>query len=811
MRNYSTGASIRASPALGSLDGDPILEVVAGSDDGSLYALDHNGNLLWTHKSRDAIKNPPSIVELYSNQRGSEIVYTSGNKIIVLSSAGKEIENYAFTETIRYPPVLSDINNDGSPELLLASSDNTIYIISKFFSTLKKFTVEGEYVSWPSAADVNGDGIDDLVFASLGDGVYTVYHTNYKAVNSCQTSSCLEKSVQYLRLYPKWDANAGGKIMPPLTLADLNGDGKLETVLVASLDTIHVFDSRGFNVMSYTVNGFISSPPSIADLDGDSSLEMVFGAADKNLYFVDYPNGSRLSISLNGSVLSSPAIADLTKDGKLEVIVGADDKRIYVVGDRFPLDKVLAAKALEEAFTALSQDDKVRALEQASKALSLYLWLRDDSGVADSRELMNQVDSSRNADVYLGNAYALYRVYSLSDAKTLAQEAFDLYSSTNNYAGMENSTDLVNKINTHIEADAEYKTGLAMYNRDGVSDESFSHVNKARAAYLAVGYSPGVSRSDAVLTRMKADNSLQKSAAHYSVGQYGDSLKYAEEALDLYSQINFEQGMNHSIYLMDSSAQAIEGSEQGYGPLSIILGAFFFDETIFGIVILIAFAVLAIYVIKARVSKARSLKKHSAEKEGRYAPWPARPNDGSGAAAPPQQKRPSGDEVEQNLRVGRISYLKNIAKTKKWGSGDPNDIALLMLHLKRIGLNEPLSLADAMEILSINADTLDRWLNKLLSRGWVRVFEINGLKHMQLTDSITSQEESTKNHESAGESTSEGGLDEGAGEKSPESLSGEDSAVVSKHVHDRLKEVEERLKSLEDSLKEEDEGAGGGQ
>jgi hypothetical protein len=583
--NYTTGGRIRTSPAIGNLDLDQKLEVVAASEDNRIYAFDCLGNLLWSRKSRYPITTSPSIVEVSYNNRGSEVVYAAGDVIYVLNGKGEEIQTYGSTEDISQNIAIADINNDGSMEFMLASSDGTINVLSRFFTPIKKFVLEGERISPPIAVDMNGDRIKDAVFASLSGGAYHVYHTTYSGANSCYTGTCLAKSVQYLRLYPQWKSSSTAMLMPPLAIADLDDDGRLDIVMKTSDNSISAFNGSGFNAMTYSVNGVIKQNPALADLDGDSKTEIIFGADDGNLYMLNYPEGGRLILHINGSIRSMPALADLNRDGKLEVIFGADDGSVYAIGDIYLQTQRRANKSLIDAKKAISSGDKKSALEYISTALGLYIWLKDREGISTANEMMAGINSSRNADIYLENANTAYRTYDLRQAEELCNVSLQLYANSGSMEGQMKAADLLKLIRVHVDAEDDYKKGIGLYNSEGVSRNALELLNKARAGYVAVGYEPGVTRTEAVLKRLTADEYLQNASSYQSSGDYLHAKEYAEKAMALYSELNYEEGMNSSVSMIASSLRASSAGNAGYSNsiyavgilvIAVLLAAIFF-------------------------------------------------------------------------------------------------------------------------------------------------------------------------------------------------------------------------------------------
>ena len=114
--SYTTGYDVYSSPALGDIDGDGKLEVVVGSSDSTVYALNgEDGSFLWS--------------------------YTTGD--------------YVYSS-----PALGDIDGDGKLEVVVGSHDNNVYALNgEDGSFLWSYTTGGSiYTSSPALGDIEAEG-----------------------------------------------------------------------------------------------------------------------------------------------------------------------------------------------------------------------------------------------------------------------------------------------------------------------------------------------------------------------------------------------------------------------------------------------------------------------------------------------------------------------------------------------------------------------------------------------------------------------------------------------------------------------------
>jgi subtilisin family serine protease len=116
-------------------------------------------------------------------------------------------------------------------------------------------------------------------------------------------------------------------------LADLDGDGRKEAILVEPGGTIRVFRKDGSAYPGFPVSAgtgwYLNVPPNIADVDGDGKKEILISATDgawtrKLLIFRSdgslYPGWPAPQVSDGSGGDDTPAVADLDGDGRKELV-----------------------------------------------------------------------------------------------------------------------------------------------------------------------------------------------------------------------------------------------------------------------------------------------------------------------------------------------------------------------------------------------------------------------------------------------------------------------------------------------------------
>ena len=221
--SFETGGAVHSSPSLGDIDNDGKLEVVVGSWDNKIYALNgENGSLLWS--------------------------YTTGRW--VYSS-----------------PSLGDIDNDGKLEVVVGSWDGKIYALNGEDGSLLWSYTTGDYVvSSPALGDIDNDGKLEVVVGSDDNKIYALNGENGSLL---------------------WSYTTGDYVSSSPSLGDIDNDGKLEVVVGSNDGKIYALNGEdGSLLWSYKTGDWGESSPSLGDIDNDRKLEVVVGSDDDKIYAI---------------------------------------------------------------------------------------------------------------------------------------------------------------------------------------------------------------------------------------------------------------------------------------------------------------------------------------------------------------------------------------------------------------------------------------------------------------------------------------------------------------------------------------------
>jgi hypothetical protein len=301
-----------STPAIGDIDGDGHNDVVWGSWDAHIYAVDGHTGLPkaggWPLFVRDTIWSSPALYDLNGDGKLEIIIGTDthaegtanppgvpptidGGRLHVLTYLAQEVPGFPkdVDEVIDSSPVVGDIDGDGRPEIIHGTG--TYYSIVGGAASSKKLyawkcdgsavpgwpvTITGRVTGSPALADLDGDGVLDVIASqystTLGQNVVAAYKSTGGIVRKLWETAPLSLS--------GFNLSAGQPVV-----ADVLFDSTLE-VLVPTNSEICILDGRTGAQLTAPTGGFSLYMPAAASsaaLDVESGI-LNIAAASQNSF-----------------------------------------------------------------------------------------------------------------------------------------------------------------------------------------------------------------------------------------------------------------------------------------------------------------------------------------------------------------------------------------------------------------------------------------------------------------------------------------------------------------------------------------------
>jgi FG-GAP-like repeat/von Willebrand factor type A domain len=333
----SIGQSL-ASPAVADLDGDGALEVVIHTLTGAVYAFHGDGTPVagWPQATgAGGERSTTALGDLDGDGNLEVVVGSRDGHVYAWHHDGAAVSGWpvAVSGEVEGSPAVGDIDGDGRPEIVVGASDGRVYAWRGNGTPVPGWPqkVPGSPVvsASPALGDLDGDGHLEVVVATAdlsNSRDHKVYAWHYDGT-----------------LVNGWPRPIGAPTLAPASvgLADLDGDGSLEVLVMSNDDILHAWHGDGTPVTGWpstashidTYEPAVSSPV-VADIDGDGAMEVVAEGG----YSTDggFRHGDVFAFHFNGADVlgwpkavpdwsnGSPAVADIDGDGDVEVVMASE-------------------------------------------------------------------------------------------------------------------------------------------------------------------------------------------------------------------------------------------------------------------------------------------------------------------------------------------------------------------------------------------------------------------------------------------------------------------------------------------------------
>jgi outer membrane protein assembly factor BamB len=170
--------SFNTSVAAGDINRDGRMEIVACSDNGAIYAMGADGDVLWSRVLGVAIRSSPVLSDLNGDGRMEILIHvsqepTGGNKLLCLGSGGELLWEKVLKGDDLAVPVPVDIDHDGGVEVIVFSKEG-ISILSDDGEEVKTIGAPGQAFGGTQISDVDGDAEFEFIYASVDGRILCV-------------------------------------------------------------------------------------------------------------------------------------------------------------------------------------------------------------------------------------------------------------------------------------------------------------------------------------------------------------------------------------------------------------------------------------------------------------------------------------------------------------------------------------------------------------------------------------------------------------------------------------------------------------
>ncbi len=581
------------SVALGDLDGDGDLDVVAGNNGVSSVIYLNDGaagftlhqTLLDDNATRSVVLgdvNGDGALDIVMGNYGgvNRLYLNNGSGIFPFNGTAIGSESDATTSVS-----LGDVDGDGDLDLVTGSDaldqTNKLYLNNSdglFTSSGTSLGIIGNVTTDTILLDVDGDGDLDLAIANYSTGVANTLYINDGSGDFSANTSII---------------GVESKLTNSLAAGDLDGDGAIDFISGndGEANRLHLNLANTFNQNTSDIAigvddaADVTTSVSLADSDNDGDIDLVVGnnAGHTKRYINDgegkFP-GSGEVISASELMTFSTALGDVDGDGDIDIITGgnAETNKLYlnsVKGGGYAVTGTAIASETDNTMAIVIGDvngDAFLDLIAGNAGQTNKLYLNDGAGgfpevgvdigfeTNITRSLaLGDVNADTFLDLVVGNWGTPNKLYLNDGAGLFAGGGVEIG----------DATDLLDD----LENDAT--TSIALSDVDGDSDldvvvGNWRQVNKfyvnAEGAFPAAGISIGIETDDttsialvdvdgADLLDLVVGNSGQENRLYRHLGEFS----VATSATDIGADTDDTRSIAHG------DVDSVNGSDLVFG------------------------------------------------------------------------------------------------------------------------------------------------------------------------------------------------------------------------------------------------------
>lgn len=307
-----------ATPAtVADIDGDGTPEILFATSDGTVFCIDANKGLRWTHAFNTPAGGFKALVAAdLTPSRGMEILAGFDDGWLNCLSADGTLLWRFFGDKFRVGGIaVACVDNDNAPEVVYGTDNGHVYCLDAFGRIEWRYNELAPYGrSGPNLTDLDKDGKPELLITRSNVGNATCL-----MALDASAGKCLWRTRDVMQGY---FSNA---------VADFDGDGLLEVVHGDKGNHLYCENADGARRWDVELGGRgVFWAPCVADVDGDGQLEVIAGVRGNDprtgacVYVVGADGKVKSALKLGSGANVSPAVGDIDGDGRLEVVVAAE-------------------------------------------------------------------------------------------------------------------------------------------------------------------------------------------------------------------------------------------------------------------------------------------------------------------------------------------------------------------------------------------------------------------------------------------------------------------------------------------------------
>ncbi len=301
--------------------------LVFGTDQGRVYKSDRQGRVLWQAEIGGDAEAAPGLYEANGDGVLDVAIGAEDGDFFVLDGRSGDVifriptsqGDYGQTGFLA-PPALFDVTGDGVRDVFAPGRDNYLHAVDgRTGQPLWSGEHDSALHGAPIITDTNRDGVPELVYSEA----YSDLHAVHPGTGEQLWGASLQ--------HP--DIGVEG-LFSAITWHPSIGCALLGTAWWEEQEGLYCVGPQGVYWRYTEPAGNVTSGAVVGDVDGVPGLEVVFGTESGRLLALDQAGQVVWSRDLGASIECSPTLADIDGDGLIEVLVAAHDGLLRVFDTR---------------------------------------------------------------------------------------------------------------------------------------------------------------------------------------------------------------------------------------------------------------------------------------------------------------------------------------------------------------------------------------------------------------------------------------------------------------------------------------------
>lgn len=263
------GRIMSAGAEVADIEGNGSYDVLVGNDEGKVFRISPSGQVVWEIESTGPITGTIVARDIAGDGKKDIIFKDNQGKVTMVNDAGNVRKGWPKLVTGNrewaFEVDAVDLDGDGVKEIFTTTPDGQLIIWNPDGTQNKTLSIGTGSHGAPMVADLNNDGTDEFVIGHY-DGKVSVYDFNGK-------------------LKPGFPFSQGShSIFGAPVILDIDGDGEPDIIYTASnpgaeglqAGYVMAINSKGQPLKGYPKYvGKVVARPTFADLNGNGKLELI--------------------------------------------------------------------------------------------------------------------------------------------------------------------------------------------------------------------------------------------------------------------------------------------------------------------------------------------------------------------------------------------------------------------------------------------------------------------------------------------------------------------------------------------------------